>query len=145
MSEPSDIPIYMLACEASRSVKMVLTGEGSDEILGGYPKHIAERFANGYQILPGCLRHRVIEPLVRALPYGFRRAKTTVTNLNIEDWRERYVRWFGALSRSERDRLSVLRLNGSPVACFVSSFHGRLRPGANTRSIMNFPTAGFFV
>jgi asparagine synthase (glutamine-hydrolysing) len=38
-----------------------------------------------------------------------------VTNLNIEDWRERYVRWFGALSRPERERLSVLRLNGSPV------------------------------
>jgi asparagine synthase (glutamine-hydrolysing) len=34
VAEPSDIPIYMLACEAARSVKMVLTGEGSDEILG---------------------------------------------------------------------------------------------------------------
>lgn len=115
VSEPSDIPIYMLACEAARSVKMVLTGEGSDEILGGYPKHIAERFAQGYQVLPGYVRHRLIEPLAHALPYEFRRIKTTVTNLNIEDWRERYVRWFGALNRSERDRLSVLRLNGTPV------------------------------
>ena len=97
MSEPSDIPIYMLACEAARSVKMVLTGEGSDEILGGYPKHVVERFAQGYQLLPGRLRHRLIEPLTHALPYGFRRIKTAVTNLNIEDWRERYVRWFGAL------------------------------------------------
>src|SRR5690606_34415833 len=25
------------------------------------------------------------------------------------DWRERYVRWFGALNRRERERLSVLR------------------------------------
>ena len=50
VAEPSDIPIYMLACEAARSVKMVLTGEGSDEILGGYPKHIFERFAHE---LPG--------------------------------------------------------------------------------------------
>ncbi len=115
VSEPADIPIYMLACEAARSVKMVLTGEGSDEILGGYPKHIAERFAQRYQLLPGYLRHRVIEPLAYALPYRFRRIKTAVTNLNIEDWRERYVRWFGALNRSERDRLSVLRLNGTPV------------------------------
>jgi len=115
VAEPSDIPIYMLACEAARSVKMVLTGEGSDEILGGYPKHIVERFAQGYQVLPGYVRHRLIEPLARALPYDFRRIKTAVTNLNIEDWRERYVRWFGALNRSERDRLSVLRLNGTPV------------------------------
>src|SRR5712691_11499560 len=116
VSEPSDIPIYMLACEAARSVKMVLTGEGSDEILGGYPKHIFERFAPGYQLLPGIIRHRLVAPLTQALPYGFRRAKTAVTNLNIEDWRERYVRWFGALSRRERDTLSVLRLNGTPVS-----------------------------
>jgi asparagine synthase (glutamine-hydrolysing) len=115
VSEPSDIPIYLLACAASRSVKMVLTGEGSDEILGGYPKHIAERFAQGYQLLPGYVRHRLIEPLTHALPYDFRRIKTAVTNLNIEDRHERYVRWFGALNRSERDRLSVLRLNGTPV------------------------------
>jgi asparagine synthase (glutamine-hydrolysing) len=115
VSEPSDIPIYLLACEAARSVKMVLTGEGSDEILGGYPKHIAERIAPGYQMLPGYIRHRLIEPLAYALPYDFRRIKTAVTNLNIENWRERYVRWFGALNRSERDRLSVLRLNGAPV------------------------------
>jgi asparagine synthase (glutamine-hydrolysing) len=95
---------------------MVLTGEGSDEILGGYPKHIVERFAPGYQLLPQGLRHRLIAPLARALPYDFRRVKTAVTNLNIEDWRERYVHWFGALSHTERDRLSVLRLNGTPVA-----------------------------
>src|SRR5438132_2129683 len=97
VSEPSDVPIYMLACEAARSVKMVLTGEGSDEILGGYPKHVFERFAGSYQILPSLLRHKLIAPLARALPYEFRRAKTAVSNLNIEDWRERYVRWFGAL------------------------------------------------
>jgi len=115
VAEPSDIPIYMLSCEAARSVKMVLTGEGSDEILGGYPKHIVERFAQGYQVLPGYVRHRLIEPLAHALPYDFRRIKTAVTNLNIEDWRERYVRWFGALNCSERDRLSVLRLNDTPV------------------------------
>jgi asparagine synthase (glutamine-hydrolysing) len=46
---------------------------------------------------------------VRALPYGFRRAKTAMTNLNIEDRHERYVRWFGALNRAEREQLAVLR------------------------------------
>ena len=109
VSEPSDIPIYMLACEAGRTVKMVLTGEGSDEILGGYPKHVVERFTRPFQWVPGSIRHRLVEPLAHALPYGFRRIKTAVTNLNIEDWRERYVRWFGALSFNERDRLTVLR------------------------------------
>ena len=112
VSEPSDIPIYMLAKEASKTVKMVLTGEGSDEILGGYPKHVFERFAQGYQLMPGMIRHNLIAPLTQSLPYGFRRAKTAITNLNIEDWRERYVRWFGALNHREREKLSVLRMNG---------------------------------
>src|SRR5205807_576247 len=35
-----------------------------------------------------------------------------ITNLNIEDWRERYVRWFGALNHDEREKLTVLRGNG---------------------------------
>ena len=115
VSEPSDIPIYLLAREAARSVKMVLTGEGSDEILGGYPKHVAERYAQGYQLLPACVRDRLIAPLVHALPYEFRRVKTAVTNLNIEDRHERYARWFGALSRGEFSRLSTLRANGTPI------------------------------
>jgi asparagine synthase (glutamine-hydrolysing) len=113
VTEPSDIPIYMLSKEASKSVKMVLTGEGSDEVLGGYPKHVYERFAQGYQqLVPGYIRHHLIQPLTQSLPYGFRRAKTAVTNLNIEDWPERYARWFGALNNRERDQLTVLRVNG---------------------------------
>jgi asparagine synthase (glutamine-hydrolysing) len=115
VSEPSDIPIYMLACQAARSVKMVLTGEGSDELLGGYPKHVMERFAWSYRALPAILRRGLIAPLAYALPYGFRRVKTAVTTANIEDWRERYVRWFGALDRAECDRLTGPALNGSPV------------------------------
>ena len=51
VSEPADIPILLLSHMARKTVKMVLTGEGSDEILGGYPKHIAERWIKFYQKL----------------------------------------------------------------------------------------------
>ncbi len=122
VSEPSDIPIYMLAREASKSVKMVLTGEGSDEILGGYPKHVYERFAQGYQLLPGYIRNNLIAPLTQSLPYEFRRAKTAMTNLNIEDWRERYVRWFGALNHTEREQLTVLRMESSGEGAALPPF-----------------------
>jgi len=105
VAEPSDIPIYLLSVEARKSVKMVLTGEGSDEILGGYPKHVYERYARDYQMIPSFLRCSVLEPLVNALPYKFRRAKTAITNLGLNDWNERMARWFGALSYKERERL----------------------------------------
>lgn len=109
VAEPSDIPIYLLSKEARRKVKMVLTGEGSDEILGGYPKHVFERYTHAYQMLPSALRDHLIEPLAHSLPYKYRRVKTAITNLGLEDIRDRYPRWFGALSPSERKNLVNLR------------------------------------
>ena len=109
VAEPSDIPIYLLSKEARKTVKMVLTGEGSDEFLGGYPKHVFERYVRWYQFLPGVFRHGLLEPLVQALPYRFRRAKTAVHNLGLENWQARMARWFGAMSPCERERLVAFR------------------------------------
>ena len=120
--EPSDVPVYLLSQAARREVKMVLTGEGSDELLAGYPKHAFERYVPWYQLIPGPLRRSLIEPLVRALPFKFRRAKTAITNLGLDDARERYPRWFGALSDAERAELVALtkpqghETNGLPFA-----------------------------
>jgi asparagine synthase (glutamine-hydrolysing) len=108
VAEPSDIPIYLLAREARRTVKMVLTGEGADEVLGGYPKHVYERYAAAYQRLPHWLRRGVIEPAVRTLPYRFHRAKTAIVNLGIESRMQRMPRWFGALTNDGCARLLTL-------------------------------------
>jgi len=109
VAEPSDIPIYLLSREARKTVKMVLTGEGSDEFLGGYPKHVYERYVHRYQYLPGFLRTGLIEPLVQALPYRFRRVKTAINTMGLEDREDRMARWFGAMSFAERAALAVLR------------------------------------
>jgi asparagine synthase (glutamine-hydrolysing) len=108
VAEPSDIPIYMLAVEARKVVKMVLTGEGSDEILGGYPKHVYERYARRYRALPGWARRALAGPLARRLPYGYRRIKTLLANLSLDNGAERMVRWFGALTTTELRELCVL-------------------------------------
>jgi asparagine synthase (glutamine-hydrolysing) len=136
VAEPSDIPIYLLAREARRTVKMVLTGEGADEFLGGYPKHVLERYVGTYQRLPAAVRRGLIEPLCRSLPYGFRRAKTAVANLGLADRGERLPRWFGPLSGAERCRLTRLeapRINHKPVV-WLDSFRGR----SSLRSILYF-------
>jgi len=108
VAEPSDIPIYLLSREAAKSVKMVLTGEGSDELLGGYPKHLFERYAKRYQQVPRPVREGLIAPLIAALPYRYRRAKTAIVNMGLENFGERMTRWFGALTNSERDHLVAL-------------------------------------
>ena len=106
VAEASDIPIYLLSREAAKSVKMVLTGEGADQLLGGYPKHSAERFAGLYQgLVPVCLHRAAVKPLINLLPYRFRRIKTMIFSIALRDPRERLPRWLGALSVAERDRL----------------------------------------
>ena len=51
VAEPTDIAVMTLSRHAAQSVKMVLTGEGSDEILAGYPKHKYEPLVALYQSL----------------------------------------------------------------------------------------------
>jgi asparagine synthase (glutamine-hydrolysing) len=107
VAEASNIPIYLISREAAKSVKMVLTGEGSDELLGGYPKHTAERYLVPlYQrLVPAAAHDRVVAPLLNALPYRFRRIKILAASIALRDARERMARWMGALDYAERDRL----------------------------------------
>ncbi|MCB9648915.1 MAG: asparagine synthase (glutamine-hydrolyzing) [Deltaproteobacteria bacterium] len=63
------IPMYQLAREAKKQVTVVLTGEGGDEILGGYLFHKVLRLGELYRrLLPKTVRKRVLEPLIAAVP-----------------------------------------------------------------------------
>ena len=55
VSRPSDIALHLIAREAARSVGAVLTGDGSDELLGGYRRHVAERFGWCFRSMPTLL------------------------------------------------------------------------------------------
>ncbi len=106
VSEASNIPIYLMSREAAKSVKMVLTGEGSDELLGGYPKHSAERFVGLYQALvPEVMHRRLVEPALRRLPYRLRRIKIMAGAIGLRDPQERMPGWLSALPSAEMDRL----------------------------------------
>ncbi len=100
VSEPSDIPIHLLAGFARREVKMVLTGEGGDEIFGGYPKHVFERYAGVAQFLPSVC-FSLANCLADALPYRFHRVKTALRSSCIAEFTDRMPRWFGTCSPEE--------------------------------------------
>jgi asparagine synthase (glutamine-hydrolysing) len=106
VSEAADIPILILSKLASKSVKMVLTGEGADELLGGYPKHRAEQWIGLYQqMIPWLLHDRVVGPIIRRLPYSMRRVKTLVMAAGERDLTNRMRLWFGGISVAERNTL----------------------------------------
>lgn len=106
VSEASDIPILMLARAAAKTVKVVLTGEGSDEILAGYSKYKAELYTQAYQsILPTKLHDKLIAPLIDMLPYSMRRVKVLSKALSQRNIMDRVRIWFGGLSVEERNAL----------------------------------------
>lgn len=55
VARPSDLAVCRLASEAGRSVKRVLTGDGCDEVLGGYRPSAAQALASGADRAPGQL------------------------------------------------------------------------------------------
>jgi len=67
-ADDSVIPSYYVSQEASRFVKVALTGLGGDELFAGYRRHLGLRVGDAYRHLPGWLRSRVIDAFVRRLP-----------------------------------------------------------------------------
>jgi asparagine synthase (glutamine-hydrolysing) len=107
VSEASDIPILMLSQLASQSVKMVLTGEGADEMLGGYPKHRAESWVALYQqIIPRAFHDAVLHPALSALPDARARLRILAAALGERDLQARLRTWFGGIAASERAALT---------------------------------------
>lgn len=66
------IPTYILAREASKNIKVVLTGEGADEIFGAYVHHFAMHYGNIFNKLTteGLKKHLVI-PAIEKAPLEF--------------------------------------------------------------------------
>jgi asparagine synthase (glutamine-hydrolysing) len=106
MSETADMPIYMMSLEAARHVKVVLSGEGSDELFAGYPKHLAETHfgpfvPSGLAALAG----RAMLASAAMLPGMARRIGVAGRAMSERDFEKRMVLWFGAISPAERARM----------------------------------------
>ncbi|MBC6440764.1 MAG: asparagine synthase (glutamine-hydrolyzing) [Rhodospirillales bacterium] len=67
-ADSSALPSFVLARETRRHVTVALSGDGGDEVFGGYRLYRAELYAEAYRRLPGWLRSSAIEPAARHLP-----------------------------------------------------------------------------
>jgi asparagine synthase (glutamine-hydrolysing) len=105
ISEPADVAVFRLAELARRSVKVVLSGEGSDELFAGYPKYRYAPLARPITAVPAALRAPALDALQRSLPPGADRVRTMVRALGGRDGDEIIESWFAPFTASERHRL----------------------------------------
>jgi asparagine synthase (glutamine-hydrolysing) len=101
IAEPTDVALYRISRFAAESIKVVLAGEGGDELFAGYPKYAADRLAGFVSALP----REMTRTLARWLPYRGRRLRLALETLAIPDEAERSATWFASFSREEREAL----------------------------------------
>ncbi len=100
IADPAVLPTYVLARRARRDVTVVLSGEGADELFGGYPTYLGHRLAETYDSLPRFGR-RALSWAIRMTPSSESRKVpleyllkrfVAAAGLPLE---ERHIRWFG--------------------------------------------------
>ncbi|MCF6746367.1 asparagine synthase (glutamine-hydrolyzing) [Blastococcus sp. KM273128] len=71
VADPALVPLYFVAREARKHVKVVLSGEGADELFGGYNIYREPLSLAAFDKLPGGIR-RALGALSARLPDGMR-------------------------------------------------------------------------
>jgi asparagine synthase (glutamine-hydrolysing) len=68
-ADSSALPAFIVSEFARKNVTVVLSGDGGDELFGGYTRYLILKYLSIYTKLPISLRNKLIRPLINALPY----------------------------------------------------------------------------
>lgn len=99
IADPAILPTYLLARAAREHVKVILSGEGADELFGGYPTYVGHKIAPLYAGLPQFVR-RGLSAAVQRMPSSGKKvtfeflAKRFISGAE-KPWQERHLSWFG--------------------------------------------------
>jgi asparagine synthase (glutamine-hydrolysing) len=136
MADPAVIPTYMISRFAREHIKVALSGEGSDELFGGYPTYLGARLADYYLKLPGVVRRQVFGRLKNYLPVS---STAVPKGLFLRRFlshaektpAERHHIWFGMFNPTELDQLFSPDWAGpSPPSSVIYSPLARVLQGA---------------
>ena len=102
LGDPAVLPTWLLAQAAREHVKVILSGEGADELFGGYPTYLGHKLAAHWQRIPSPLRH-AFRWAVDWWPSST--GKMTLEfmikqflSATDQPWMERHLSWLGAMA-----------------------------------------------
>jgi asparagine synthase (glutamine-hydrolysing) len=110
LADVSIFPTYLVSKLAREHVTVVLSGDGGDELFGGYEWYVAEKIARHYRYLPEALKRRWIPAFIGLVPPS-RRKKGPINKLkrfvegSILPESLRHFRWSSFLT--ERSKLDL--------------------------------------
>lgn len=123
----SAIPTYLIAKAARQHVTVVLTGDGGDEIFGGYPNYLYERWAAMYRRLPAALDKLLIRSAgllsgdMNGGPGRWRSRVTRFARTARTSAGERRLGWASGFSEAEK-RGILVRQEGARVLTSTPAF-----------------------
>ncbi len=113
-ADVSSIPTYIVSKMAREHVTVVLSGDGGDEVFGGYQRYAIDRGREKFELIPSFIRRQVLLRLSRAMPRGAYGKR--FLSANSRDAGPRYVdsiSYFDAEAKRELLSKSLLaELNG---------------------------------
>ncbi len=108
VADPAIITSYLICRTARERLTVLVSGMGGDEIFAGYPRHMAVKIADAYNLIPSFITRPLVEAMPGARPGRltavFRNTKKLARSAALPE-RERYLGFGTYFTRTEKEEL----------------------------------------